>query len=120
MNQDRVQQLLEDWQLSDENRYQLIELIRQLILELHPKMKEEVKYGGLLFGIQSHFCGIFSYSKHISIEFGEGAQLEDPYQVLEGKGKFRRHIKIETEKDIKQKQLSQYLQSALKLAQSVT
>lgn len=113
MPTERVEQLLNDLRLLDESRYQLIQTCRSLILGLHPDIKEEVKYGGVLFGVNQHFCGIFSYNNHVTIEFSHGATLKDTYQVLEGKGKYRRHIKLTSNKDIQEKHLLPYLEMAL-------
>ena len=52
--------------------------------------EEEIKYGGLVYIIDNRlFSGIFLRNNHISIEFDNGAD-----KLLEGKGKFRRHLKI--------------------------
>jgi hypothetical protein len=48
------------------------------------------------------YCGIIIYNKHINISFPSGASLEDPKQILQGKGTRVRHIKIHALKDIKQ------------------
>ena len=111
--QNRVQQLLEDICHINEDRYLLVQACRQLILSLHPDIREEVKYGGLLYGMDSHFCGIFSYQHHVTIEFSEGAALEDNAHKLEGKGKLRSHIKLMSIDDIEQKLVSNYLQLAI-------
>jgi hypothetical protein len=76
-------------------------------------VSEEVKYGGLLFSQGAPFCGVFSYTRHVSLEFGEGASLPDPHQVLEGAGKLRRHIKLGSLQDISDKHVGEYLVLAL-------
>ena len=63
------------------------------IRQLHPAVTAQIKYGGILYSIG---CGVFSYEKHVSLEFSKGALLEDNYKLLEGKGKYRRHIKFST------------------------
>jgi hypothetical protein len=96
-------------------RHQLISAIRALILGLDAGVSEEIKYGGILFSAGQPFCGIFSYTEHVSVEFGQGAQLRDEFAVLEGKGKFRRHIKLTHQQDIEYKHLAAYLAQALAL-----
>ncbi|ABM24930.1 hypothetical protein Sputw3181_2102 [Shewanella sp. W3-18-1] len=80
---------------------------------------EEIKYGGILFSTTKPFCGIFAYQQHVSLEFSAGASFQDAYSLLEGKGKFRRHIKILSNGDISnetlQKKLTDYIWQALKL-----
>jgi len=62
-----------------------------------PKFSEEIKYGGILSTSCTGFCGVFAYQNHATIEFSEGSQLPDPHGVLTGKGKSRRHIRIDAE-----------------------
>jgi hypothetical protein len=118
MESDRVGQWLQDVRLLTEERYQLVLALRKMILALDKSVTEEIKYGGILFGATDHFCGIFSYKHHVTLEFGEGANLSDPHQVLEGQGKFRRHIKLLNEADVKAKHVSKYLAFAWKTAQA--
>jgi hypothetical protein len=73
MSSERIEQLLNVLRMLDETRFQIMQTCISLILGLHPKIKEEVKYGGILFGINQHFCGIFSYTNHVTIEFSNGA-----------------------------------------------
>ena len=114
MSTPRVTQLLEDIRALDEDRYALVQALRKHILDLGPPVSEEVKYGGLLFSADTPFCGVFAYSKHVSLEFGAGASLPDPHQVLEGAGKLRRHIKLTALQDIADKHVAQYLALAHK------
>ena len=113
MPADRISRLLEDIRLLDAGRFELVQSLRELILNLDPSISEEVKYGGLLFSAGKPFCGIFSYTKHVSLEFGAGALLPDAFKVLEGEGKFRRHIKLMSAEDISGKHVREYLALAL-------
>ena len=113
MTTQRITQLLEDIRHLDEDRYKLVQTLRQLILGLDASVSEEVKYGGLLFSAAAPFCGVFSYTRHVSLEFGAGASLPDPHQVLEGAGKLRRHIKLVSLQDISDRHIREYLVLAL-------
>ncbi|MGL5009058.1 MAG: DUF1801 domain-containing protein [Paracoccaceae bacterium] len=73
--------------------------LRLLALNSGSDTKEEVKYGGILFAGRQGFCGVFVYSAHVTLEFGEGAALPDPDSLLLGKGKGRRHLKFADEDD---------------------
>lgn len=109
MPTERISQLLDDIRLLDAGRFELVQALRGVILDLDPSISEEVKYGGLLFSSGKPFCGVFSYTKHVSLEFGEGASLPDAFQVLEGAGRFRRHIKLVSVEDIGGKHVRDYL-----------
>lgn len=114
MTTPRVASLLEDIRRLSEDRFALVQALRQLVLGLDPCVSEEVKYGGLLFSAGKPFCGVFAYAKHVSLEFGDGAGLPDTYRVLEGDGKLRRHIKLSAIDDVDQKHVQHYLALALR------
>ena len=109
---DRVEALLEDIRLVDPDQHALVSRLRAVILAVGPEVTEEVKYGGLLFSAGRPFCGVFAYRQHVSLEFSEGAGLADPGQVLEGTGKYRRHIKLRSVDDITGKQVGRYIEAA--------
>lgn len=113
---DRIEKLLQDIRSLDNTRFELVQSLRELILSLKPSISEEVKYGGILFSASKPFCGIFSYAKHVSLEFGEGTSLPDKFKQLEGEGKLRRHIKLSSLQDISAKHVREYLLLALKQA----
>ena len=114
MPADRIAKLLEDIRLLDPERFELVHALRKIILGLDSSITEEVKYGGILFSAEKPFCGIFSYARHVSLEFGEGASLPDKFKVLEGEGKLRRHIKLSSDQDISEKHVREYLALAFK------
>lgn len=113
MTADRITKLLEDIRLVSPERFALVQTLRESLLDLDSSISEEIKYGGFLFSSDKPFCGIFSYTKHVSLEFSEGATLPDKFSVLEGEGKFRRHIKLFSEQDISDKHVREYLALAL-------
>ena len=113
MAAEHISKLLEDIRLLDPERFQLVQALREIILGLDSTITEEVKYGGLLFSAEKPFCGIFSYTKHVSLEFGAGASLPDKFKVLEGEGKLRRHIKLSSIQEISGKHVREYLVLAL-------
>ena len=116
MISDRVTKFLEDIRFLGEERFNLVQALREEVLSLEDSISEEIKYGGILFAADKPFCGIFSYSKHVSLEFGDGASLPDRYNILEGEGKLRRHIKLLSQEDIVAKHVREYLALALKAA----
>jgi len=118
MPADRISKLLEDIRLLDSGRFELVQALREIILGLDSSISEEVKYGGFLFSAEEPFCGVFSYTKHVSLEFSAGASLPDKFNVLEGEGKFRRHIKLSSAYDITGKHVRDYLVLALKSSAS--
>jgi hypothetical protein len=104
-----VQTLLEDICFVSEERHAIAQAVRTLVKTRFKDTSEEVKYGGILFTAQVQFCGVFVYKEHVSVEFGHGAKIKDPFGHLEGSGKGRRHVKLKTVADIEDKELAQYL-----------
>ena len=98
MSAERIAKLLEDIRFLDPARFELVQALREMILGL---------------GAGMPFCGVFSYAKHVSLEFVAGASLPVRFQVLEGAGKFRRHIKLASPGDITRKHVREYLGLAL-------
>jgi len=111
-----VEDLLDDWRQADPERCALLERVRKLVLAVDPRITEEAKYGGILFAAASPFCGLFSYERHVALEFSRGADLPDVHHVLEGDGKKRRHIKIVDGADLFKKNLRDYVATAFAAA----
>jgi len=109
MSSQSVSDWLDALRRNDELRYHLVEAVRQLALAAGPTITEQVKYGGVLFAGSCGFCGLFSYTNHVTLEFGDGASLPDPHGQLEGKGKGRRHIKLAVIGDIETKHVREYI-----------
>jgi hypothetical protein len=109
MSTDRIEDWLAELRHEDEARCELVQRVRRIVMQACPKATQEFKYGGILFTAASPFCGIFSYTHHVSLEFGRGAEMPDKHQVLEGEGKLRRHIKIVTGNDLFTKNVGEYV-----------
>ncbi len=114
--QEKVEQLVHDLQLTHPDLHTIVQAVRATVRSVAAKADEKVMYGGILFSAPEQFCGVFAYSAHVSMEFGRGAELSDPHRVLEGGGKFRRHIKLQSVDDIASKHLKEYIQQALRLS----
>lgn len=104
---------LEDLRLHQSALFPIVARLRAMALASGSAITEEIKYGGILFASPTPFSGIFAYRTHVTVEFSEGSKLADPFGVLAGKGKFRRHIRLETERDIDTKHVEAYLLAAL-------
>ena len=108
-----VQALMDDIRLLGDEQFALVESVRALVKKTLPSVSEEVKYGGILFTSGVSFAGVFAYKQHVSVEFGSGAKIVDPFGHLEGGGKGRRHIKLHSAADISAKKLARYFPLAL-------
>jgi hypothetical protein len=98
---------------------EITDKVNELILALCPDAGFTSKYGGTLIEAvagdpKSAIGGLFFYAQHASFELANGATFDDPNKFLEGKGKYRRHIKLTTAQDIESKQLPFYLEQAFR------
>lgn len=109
-----VDTFLGDLKRTDEKSYSILAHLRDIIFEIHPTSSEKIMYGGIVFFMDNEmFGGIFAYKDHVSIEFSKGYLMQDPLKRLEGKGKFRRHLKLQNENDIQTKDIAFYVSQAV-------
>jgi hypothetical protein len=118
---DRVEALLRDIRAMDAQLHGIVQEVRAAVHDTAPAVTEKVMYGGIMFAddlgpVGASFCGVFAYRQHVSLEFGKGSDLDDRHGVLEGGGKYRRHIKLRTTAAIEEKHVRDYLRQALALA----
>lgn len=88
-----------------------------IIAEVCPTAGRRPMYGGIVFerepGVhKTMVCGHFVYKQHVSLEFGNGYRFSDPESVLEGKGKYRRHLKLKSPDDIHSKPVREMIEQA--------
>lgn len=107
---DRVQVFLNDLQDSAPEKHELIQALRILVFKAHPKTTERIMYGGIMFSLGDDFGGIFPYKDHVSFEFSQGFKMKDPNKLLEGKGKFRRHLKLHSLEEVETKKASFFVE----------
>ncbi|WP_207204422.1 DUF1801 domain-containing protein [Jannaschia sp. CCS1] len=93
--------------------------VKALAKEIEPGLAFEPKYGGEVMvpdpeAPKAFVGGVFVYKDHVSVEFSQGAELEDPKGHLEGKGKARRHLKLHATDDIEGKDLASFLRQVLR------
>lgn len=107
----KVQKFLEDILCQNEEKFHILQKLRKIVFEHLPRVNEKIMYGGIMFSYKNEdIGGIFSYQNHTSFEFSKGFTFNDPNRILEGRGKFRRHIKIKTFDDIKDKEVDFFVQ----------
>ncbi len=110
----KISKFINDIQSISPEQAKSIESIRELFNKASHDLSEEIKYGGLVFfKSDSLIGGIFPYKKHISIEFSNGVDFNDPHELLEGKGKRRRHLKIHMHQDINSKNAGFFIEQSL-------
>jgi hypothetical protein len=58
------------------------------------------------------FAYVNAFKVHVNIGFFRGAELADPEGLLEGTGKFMRHVKLGPERDVDPRALTALIESA--------
>jgi len=100
-----VQNFLSDIEIVDKEKLLILQELRKSVFNFFPDVTEEIKYGGIVFINDDLFSGIFIRKNHVSFEFVNGIEMNDPNKLLEGNGKLRRHLKIRSLEDIKDKEV---------------
>ncbi|MDY8135661.1 DUF1801 domain-containing protein [Aquimarina sp. 2201CG5-10] len=101
---EKVQSFINKIMILNDTQYKILEKLRKIVFETYPEVKERMMYGGILFSLSEDFGGVFVYKNHVSFEFSNGYKFEDPQSMLEGSGKFRRHLKFQEFDEIEIKQ----------------
>lgn len=110
---EQVEKHLQEIMLINQEQFDILQNLREIVFAVYPKTNERIMYGGIMFSLNDDFGGIFTRKSHISFEFGNGFSMADPDKVLEGKGQFRRHLKIRSLSDIENKNVSFFVKQAV-------
>jgi hypothetical protein len=108
-NDKETQKFIETIKVLDHTKYQILKKLREIVFDNYPKTEERIMYGGILFSHTEDFGGLFVYQNHVSFEFGSGYKFMDTENLLEGKGKYRRHLKIRSLDDIDTKMVDFFM-----------
>lgn len=111
---EKVKEFLENLNLMDREKFEILNGMREIVLNVYPNSNEKIMYGGIIFFLNNEmFSGLFVNKGHITIEFSRGFLMDDPNSLLEGKGKYRRHLKIKVKADILNKKTSFFVRQAM-------
>ncbi|MCD4752983.1 MAG: DUF1801 domain-containing protein [Anaerolineaceae bacterium] len=110
---EQVQKFLDEMMMIDDEKFNVLQLLREIVLNNYPKTCERMMYGGIMLSHEDDFGGLFVRKNHISFEFINGFTMNDPKKLLEGTGKFRRHLKIISLSDIKDKKVEFFVKQAV-------
>ena len=58
------------------------------------------------------FAYVNAFKAHVNVGFFRGAEIADPKGLLEGTGKFMRHVKLSPERDVDNAALTKLIQTA--------
>ena len=109
-----MQKWLDELKQFDTVKFKIVELVLSIVFKVYPKVLERIIYGGIMFSLEKDFGGLFVSKYHVSFEFGEGSKMTDLGNFLEGTGKFRRHLKLKSSGDVKDKGVSFFVAQAVR------
>jgi hypothetical protein len=77
--------------------------LRNIILKTFPNISEETKWGALVYDGGKFYIGVVKLG--VNLGFSVNQLTEKEMGQFNGKGKFMRHIKVVSEKDIDEKKI---------------
>jgi len=91
-----------DWKKDQSLKNQrLITEVSKVINNIAPHLEKTVKWSqGCWTEGKNHKVFIHGASDHIQLGFYRGSELKDPKKLLQGDGKFVKHVKIFSNRDI--------------------
>ncbi|MCH7962778.1 MAG: DUF1801 domain-containing protein [Bacteroidetes bacterium] len=111
---EKVQKFLDEIIMIDGEKFITLNAMREIVFSTYPKTDERIMYGGIMFSLNNEdFGGLFVRKNHISLEFSKGFIMKDPNELLEGSGKFRRHLKIKSKEDVRNKDVDFFIKQAV-------
>lgn len=93
----------------------MVGMLRQLMRELAPNALELMSYEMPSWKGNWIFAYIIATKKDITFGFSRGAQFEDKFGLLKGRGKSAKHVKLDALKDVNRDALRCYVEQALEL-----
>lgn len=112
---EQVEKFLEEIMMLSDEQFNILQELRKIVFKVYPKTNERMMYGGIMFSLENDFGGVFVRKNHVSFEFLNGFTMNDPDRLLEGNGKFRRHLKVKSLSNIKEKKVCFFVKQAVQL-----
>ena len=99
--------------------------LRNYILDIHPQCNELIYHTHALTSVYTlsekltdAFCMIPIYNNHLNLGFNKGTLLKDPKKLLQGTGKYIRHIPINKVPDFRNNDVSALIHEAVLLSKN--
>lgn len=94
-----------------DNQKPMLEKLRDLVHNAVSGTTETIKWGFPVFTLKKDYAYMRGSKKHITLGFYHPERIENPDNLLEGSGSQLRHIKIRTDKDINETQITAWLKA---------
>jgi hypothetical protein len=91
----------------------IIRALRKFVKRVEPGLTEAVKWGnGCWVGKNGRVAYVHSDVSYVQFGFFNGSSLKDPKGLLEGKGRYVRHIKVRVRSEIDEQAFAALLRQA--------
>lgn len=91
----------------------IIRALRRFVKRVAPELGEAVKWGnGCWVGNDGPVAYVYSATGYVQFGFFHGSSLKDPKGLLEGKGKYVRHVKVRDPSGIDKRSFAALLRQA--------
>jgi hypothetical protein len=91
----------------------IIRALRTFVRRVEPRLSEAVKWGnGCWIGKDGPVAYVYSDTGYVQFGFFRGSSLRDPKGLLEGKGRYVRHIKVRDVSEIDPRAFTPLLRQA--------
>ena len=92
----------------------VIRALRTFVRRVAPQLQESVKWGnGCWVQGKAPVAYVYSAPDYVQFGFFRGSALEDPRRLLNGEGRFVRHIKLRKRSDIDERAFGALLRQAV-------
>jgi hypothetical protein len=109
---DAVERWLGDLTPSDRGH---AEAVRRIVRRAAPGAEEAVKWGILVWSLDGLVCSVYPVGRGgVNVAFYHGTDLRDPAGLLEGTGKWMRHVKIREKADLRAGPLGALVKEAVR------
>ena len=104
----------DEYQKDQSTRNQkIIRALRRFVKSTEPRLTESVKWGnGCWIGNKGPVAYVYSAPTYVQFGFFRGSALKDPEGLLEGEGKYVRHIKVHGPAEIDESAFAALLRQA--------
>jgi hypothetical protein len=93
----------------------IIRALRKFVMTVQPSLTETVKWGnGCWVGKKGPVAYVYSDAGFVQFGFFHGSALTDRMGLLEGKGRYVRHIKVHRRSEIDEKAFASLLRQAMR------
>ena len=93
--------------------HEIVRALRTFVKRVEPGLHEAVKWGnGCWIGRNGPVAYVHSDTGYVQFGFFNGSSLKDPKGLLEGKGRYVRHIKVHDASEIDRRTFAALLREA--------